>query len=344
MLVTGGAGYIGSHTVKALSDAGYRPVVLDNLSSGSRQAVRWGEFVHGDIRDLSALREVMTTFNIDSVIHFASLIEVGRSIVRPDLFYDCNVGGTASLLRAMADSGVGRLVFSSTAAVYGHGDGSALTETSPKDPVSPYGDTKLACERMIAAHAKAFGLSTIALRYFNAAGADPGGLIGEAHDPETHLIPLAIEAALGLGKPFTVFGADFGTPDGTCLRDYVHVTDLGSAHIAALQAAGSLGPFDAINVGMGRGWSVFEVIAAVERALGRPVPHQIGPRREGDPAILVADPSRAREQLRWTAQYSSLDHIVETAVRWRLGAGYKVTRDISSRPDVQRPVDDQVSI
>lgn len=320
VLVTGGAGYIGAHTAKALSDGGWRPVVYDNLSSGFREAVLWGEFVHGDVRDVRALREVMGATGVQAVIHFASLIEVGRSVERPDLFYDTNVGGTAALLQAMREAGVPRLVFSSTAAVYGQPEGlkpgAALTETLPKDPTSPYGDTKLACERMIAAHARAFGLSAVALRYFNACGADPSGLIGEAHDPETHLIPLTIRAALGQGKPLTVFGCDFDTPDGACLRDYIHVCDLAAAHVAALEVPLAAGQFEAANVGTGSGYSVLEVIAAAQRVLGLKVPHSIGPRRAGDPATLIADPAKARALLSWRAACSSLDQIVEDAAAW----------------------------
>ncbi|HYD45254.1 MAG TPA: UDP-glucose 4-epimerase GalE [Phenylobacterium sp.] len=329
VLVTGGAGYIGAHTAKALASQGFRPVVYDNLSSGFREAVLWGELVHGDIRDERRLCEALDAHRVSAVIHFASLIEVGRSVTRPDLFYDCNVSGTATLLSALRRCGVGRLVFSSSAAVYGHQPGRSpleiLSEALPKDPASPYGDTKLACERMIAAHAGAFGFSAIALRYFNAAGADPQGRIGEAHEPETHLIPLAITAALGVGKPLTVFGDDFGTPDGSCLRDYIHVDDLAAAHVAALRAPLAPGAFEALNVGTGLGHSVFDVIASVERAVGAPVPHSVGPRRAGDPPSLVADPRRAQALLGWRATASSLDQITRDAAAWhrapRYGAG-----------------------
>ena len=325
VLVVGGAGYIGAHTVKALSDLGYRPVVYDNLSSGFREACLWGDFVHGDVRDGRALREVMSSHQIAAVIHFASLIEVGRSVARPDLFWEVNVGGTTSLLCAMRECGVSRLVFSSTAAVYGAGAGegnAALNEELPKDPTSPYGDTKLACERMIANQAAAFGITAVALRYFNAAGADPSGLIGEAHDPETHLIPLAIAAATGTGKPLTVFGDDFDTPDGTCLRDYIHVNDLAAAHVAALQAPLPHGAFEAVNVGAGEGRSVRQVIEAVTHATGRPVPHTVGGRRAGDPASLVADPARAASLLGWKAQKSGLLQIVQDAAAWHRAQRY----------------------
>jgi UDP-glucose-4-epimerase GalE len=326
VLVTGGAGYIGAHTAKALAERGLRPIVFDNLSSGYRAAVQWGEFVHGDIRDGRALRQAIADYGVTAAIHFASLIEVGRSVTRPDLFYEHNVGGTATLLNALVDYGVQRLVFSSSAAVYGDQSGSSpletLTEASPKDPASPYGDTKLACERMIASYARAFGFSSVALRYFNAAGADPCGLIGEAHQPETHLIPLAITAALGQRGPLTVFGTDFDTPDGSCLRDYIHVVDLAAAHLAALEVVLPAGAFEAVNVGAGRGRSVLEVIGAVDRVLGRPTPFVIGGRRPGDPPSLVADPARAQELLNWRAQHSSMDEIVRDAAAWHRAPRY----------------------
>jgi UDP-glucose-4-epimerase GalE len=318
VLVTGGAGFIGAHTCKALAALGLTPVVFDNLSSGHREAVLWGDFVHGDIRDPDALADIFEDHRPIAVIHFASLIEVGRSTVRPDLFYEHNLNGTAALLKAMRRARTSRLVFSSSAAVYGQQDSNRpIPETASKDPSSPYGDTKLACERMIAAHCRAFGLSAVALRYFNAAGSDPDGRIGEAHHPETHLIPLAIDAALGVGPALTVFGADFDTPDGSCLRDYVHVDDLASAHVRALRAVLPPGRFEAFNVGTGQGQSVLQVLRAVERETGTAVPHTVGVRREGDPASLVADPRRAMEQLGWRPQRSRLDEIVRDAVRWR---------------------------
>jgi UDP-glucose 4-epimerase/UDP-arabinose 4-epimerase len=325
VLVTGGAGFIGAHTAKALHDRGYLPVVYDNLSSGFREAVRWGPFVHGDIRDARALSDAMAEYGVKAAIHFAGLIEVGRSVAKPDLFWEHNVAGTVSLLTAMRDRGVGRLVFSSSAAVYGQGGRGPLEtipEDAPKAPASPYGDTKLACEWMIQAQCHAYGLTGVALRYFNAAGADASGQIGEAHEPETHLIPLAIAAALGDGKPLTVFGDDFDTPDGTCLRDYIHVTDLAAAHVAALEADLPAGAFEAVNVGTGQGASVVEVVQAVGKALGRPTPHSVGARRAGDPPSLVANPARARELLGWSATNSSLDQIVADALRWERNPGY----------------------
>ena len=323
VLITGGAGFIGAQTAKAIAERGLTPVVFDNLSSGHRDAVLWGDFVEGDIRDGVALAETFQRYRPAAVVHFASLIEVGRSITRPDLFYDHNVTGTATLLSAMRDAATPRIIFSSSAAVYGQQPSTgAIAESAPKDPASPYGDTKLACERMIAAHCQAFGMTGVALRYFNAAGSDPEGRIGEAHQPETHLIPLAIDAALGFGPPLTVFGTDFETPDGSCLRDYVHVDDLAQAHVQALDLDRPEGRFEAFNVGTGRGHSVLEVLRAVERATGRPVPHQIGPRRPGDPASLVAAPEKACEQLGWAARRSDLESIVADALRWRSNPRY----------------------
>jgi UDP-glucose-4-epimerase GalE len=315
----GGAGFIGSHTAKALAEAGHRPVVYDNLTSGGREAVRWGDLVEGDVRDADALRAAIDRYRVDGVIHFAGLIEVGRSVQRPDLFYDHNVGGVGALLSAMKDRGIPRLVFSSSAAVYGSqlSGGAKLAETCPKAPSSPYGETKLVGEWMIAAHARAFGLSGVALRYFNAAGADPSGTLGEAHQPETHLIPLAIEANLSPTTKLEVFGDDFDTPDGSCVRDYIHVCDLARAHVAALTTPMAPGAFQALNVGTGRGHSVFEVIDAIDRACGRATPRETVGRRPGDPASLVADPALIRETLGWEPVASDLDHIVETALRWR---------------------------
>lgn len=320
VLVTGGAGYIGSHTAKALADAGLRPVVYDDFSNGHRGAVRWGSMINGDVRDQTRLTEVMAKFEIDAVIHFAGLIEVGRSVTAPEVFWDINLNGVAAVLGAMRETGVARMVFSSTAAVYGQpaGDGQdRLSEQAAKAPLNPYGDSKLAAERLIAAHARAYGLEGVALRYFNAAGADPSGDLGEAHACESHLIPLAIEAALGLGPALTVHGSDYPTPDGACLRDYVHVCDLARAHVLALTAP--LGPtrFDAFNLGSGVGHSVLEVIAAIDKATGRTTPFTTGPRREGDPALLVADPSHARAVLDWRTERSSLNEIVADAVAWR---------------------------
>jgi len=325
ILVTGGAGYIGSHTAKALAERGAKPVVFDNLTSGHREALQWGPFVEGDIRDADALQAAFEQHSVSAVVHFAGLIEVARSVVSPDLFYDVNVNGTRVLLDAMRRAGVPKLVFSSSAAVYGASPHSAsrplIAEDDLKEPSSPYGETKLVGERMISAFCAAFGMTAVALRYFNAAGADPTGCIGEAHQPETHLIPLAIDSALGARPPLTVNGVDYPTADGSCLRDYVHVGDLAQAHIAALEHEQPGGHFDAFNVGTGVGHSVLEVIAAVSRAAGRQVPYTVGPRRSGDPPSLVADPARATDILDWRWRYS-LEDIVTSAVRWRTAPAF----------------------
>ena len=318
VLVTGGAGYIGSHTARALALAGVEPVVFDDLSNGHAEAVQWGPLVVGDVRDGAAVEACIRAHGVSAVIHFAGLIEVGRSVLEPDLFRDHNVNGVAAVLGAMRRTGLRRIVQSSTAAVYGRPDGDGLTplvEGRSLRPINPYGETKLEAERLIAGTA---GIEGVALRYFNAAGADPDGALGEAHHPESHLIPLAIEAALGLGPPLTVFGDDFPTADGACVRDYVHVSDLARAHVMALDL--ELGPegFTALNLGVGRGASVLEVIAAVDRATGRRTPSATGPRRTGDPAVLIADPSAARARLAWTPAFPDLDSIVRTAVAWRM--------------------------
>lgn len=322
ILVTGGAGYIGSHTCKALAGAGFLPVVFDDLSNGHAEAVQWGPLVHGDVRDASAVANCIRLHDACAVIHFAGLIDVALSSRTPDVFWDCNLNGVAAVLVAMRQTGVRRIVLSSTAAVYGQpqfqGDLAPLGESLPLHPINPYGESKLAAERLIAASTAAYGLEGVALRYFNASGADAEGVIGEAHNPETHLIPLAIDAAMGFGPPLTVFGADFGTPDGSCVRDYIHVSDLARAHVLALDLEMGDAPFVAMNLGGGSGHSVREVIRAVDRATGRSTPFQLGDRRVGDPASLVADPALAQERLGWSPLYTELDEIVGSALAWRL--------------------------
>jgi UDP-glucose 4-epimerase/UDP-arabinose 4-epimerase len=323
VLVTGGAGYIGSHTAKALAQAGHAPVVFDNLSAGHVEAVQWGPLVVGDVRDADTVAEALRTHAIDALIHFAGLIEVGRSVRDPAPFWDVNLGGTAAVLQAMRACGIDRIVFSSTAAVYGQpGTDRPLTEELPLAPINPYGDSKLAAERMIAGVCAAHGLTGVALRYFNACGADPEGRIGEAHDPESHLIPLAVEAALGFGPALTLFGDDFPTADGSCVRDYIHVEDLARAHVLAVEHAMAEGDFLAMNLGTGAGRSVREVVETVGRVVGRPTPHAVGPRRAGDPARLVADPSRAEAILGWRATRSDLEAIVASAAAWRRAPGF----------------------
>lgn len=316
ILVTGGAGYIGSHTAKALAGAGLEPVVLDNLGNGHRWAVRWGPLVEMDLGDRESLRAVFHKYRIDAVIHFAALIEAGESVEEPAKYFRNNVVNTLNLLDAMREAGIGRIVFSSTAAVYGNPRESPMTEDHPQQPVNPYGESKLMVERLLQWHERAYGLAWTTLRYFNAAGADPDGQLGEAHNPETHLIPRAIAAAHGDLPKLQVFGSDYETPDGTAVRDYIHVTDLAAAHVRALERLAQGRPSGAFNLGTGRGYSVREVIAAVERIGQRRVPIREAPRRPGDPAMLVADATSAGRELGWSAAHSSLDEIVETAWNW----------------------------
>ncbi len=316
ILVAGGAGYIGSHTAKALAQAGHEPIVLDNLGHGHRWAVRWGPLLQMDLADREALGTVFEKYQIGAVIHFAALIEAGESMREPATYFRNNVVNTLNLLDAMRAAGVSRIVFSSTAAVYGDPRQIPMPEDHPRQPVNAYGESKLMVERLLEWYGRAYGLGWTALRYFNACGADPDGELGEAHNPESHLIPRAIAAAHGDLPEFQVFGDDYDTPDGTAVRDYIHVTDLAAAHVRALERLSQGQPNGAFNLGTGRGHSVREVIAAVERASGRKVPVKQGPRRPGDPPMLVADPSRAGRELGWVAQHSSLDTVVQTAWKW----------------------------
>lgn len=316
ILVTGGAGYIGSHTAKALAHAGFEPVVLDNLSQGHRSAVRWGSLVEVDLCDREALRRLFKGYRIAAVIHFAAFIAVGESVRAPAEYFRNNVLNTLNLLDAMRESGVRRIVFSSTAAVYGNPLQAPISEDHPTQPLNPYGESKLMVERLLGWYENAYGLKWTALRYFNAAGADAKGEAGELHNPETHLIPLAIAAAHGDLPELPVFGADYETADGTAVRDYIHVTDLAAAHVKALERLVRDGKSGAMNLGTGRGHSVREVISAVERAVGQPVPVRYCSRRDGDAPELVANASRARRELSWDPQHSTLDNIVQTACAW----------------------------
>jgi len=316
ILVTGGAGYIGSHVAKALARAGRRAVVYDDLSAGHREAVRWCDLVVGGIHDEARLVETMRRYEVSAVMHFAAWLSVGDSVRDPSGYYRNNVEGTLAVLRAMLACSVGQFVFSSTAAVYGDPEESPITEGHPTRPINAYGETKLAVERALAHFEGAYGLRSIALRYFNAAGADPEGEIGEDHHPEYHLIPRAIDAALG-GPGLQVFGEDYPTPDGTCLRDYVHVSDLADAHVHALDRLERGGASAAYNLGNGTPFSVRAVIASVERVSGRKVPWTCAPRREGDPAVLFASSARIRTQLGWRPRYADLDTIVRSAWQWR---------------------------
>jgi UDP-arabinose 4-epimerase len=316
VLVTGGAGYIGSHACKALSEAGHIPVVYDNLSRGHREAVRWGAFEQGDLLDGERLRAVIREHAPTSVLHFAAFAYVGESVGDPGLYWRNNVVGSLSLLEAMRDTGVRRLVFSSTCATYGNPLEARITETHPQAPVNPYGQTKLAVEKMIDGFRLAHGLQAVALRYFNAAGCDPDGEIGEEHDPEPHLIPRALMAASGRVDALEIFGDDWQTRDGTCVRDYIHVRDLARAHVLALDALALGKAPAACNLGNGRGFSVREVVESVRRVTGLEVPHRIVPRRAGDPAELVGSAELARSALGWVPELPDLDAMVRTAWNW----------------------------
>jgi UDP-glucose 4-epimerase len=315
ILVTGGAGYIGSHAARLFANRGNEVWVYDNLSRGHEQAVPDGRLIVGDLLDTPTLEEALRRQRIDAVVHFAALSYVGESVREPALYYRNNVGGTLGLLDAMRRCGVGRLVFSSTAAVYGVPRRVPIMEDEPAAPINPYGRTKLAVEWALADHAAAYGLGFAALRYFNAAGASPDGAVGEDHDPETHLIPIILQAALRLRADVEVFGTDYPTPDGTCVRDYVHVDDLAEAHLLALQRL-EPGCGRAYNLGTGRGFSVREVLAACEEVTGRRIPVRLGPRRPGDPPELVASAERAVRELGWQPRHTDLREIVETAWRW----------------------------
>ena len=318
VVVTGGAGYIGSHAVKALRARGENVVVYDSLVAGHRTAVdlAGGALEVGDIHDTARLRQVIERAGADAVMHFAAWLSVGDSVRDPIGYYRNNVTGALSVLEAMAAGGARHFIFSSTAATFGNPIETPITEGHPQKPINSYGETKLAVERALPHFEIAYGLKWTALRYFNAAGADPDGALGEDHDPEIHVIPRAIDAALGRGT-FAIFGTDYDTPDGTCLRDYIHVTDLASAHVLALDALRSGRPSTAYNLGNGRPTSVRQVVDAVERVTGRKVPAGIGDRRPGDPAILYASSGKIRNELGWNPQLEEIDSIVETAFRWR---------------------------
>ena len=315
MLVTGGAGYIGSHAAKALSAAGYQVVVYDNFAAGHRGAVKFGEFVEADITDVDAVRAALRRHDVSGVMHFAAFLDVGESVREPIRYYRNNVVGALCVLEAMAAESVQHFVFSSTCATYGEPIETPISEAHPQRPINSYGETKLAVERALPHVEAAHGIDWVALRYFNAAGADPDGELGEDHSPEVHLIPRAIEAATG-GRGLQVFGDDYPTPDGTCLRDYVHVSDLAEAHVRALEAIVETRKSGAYNLGTGRPHSVREVIDTVERVTARPVPWTLAPRRRGDPAVLYAAGQKAQTELHWTPRYGDLETIVRTAWDW----------------------------
>jgi UDP-glucose-4-epimerase GalE len=315
ILVIGGAGYVGSHAARLLSRAGHEVWVYDNLSLGHRAAVPAGRLIQGDLLDQPALEAALRGQRIEAVMHFAALALVGESVAQPDRYYRNNVLGSLCVLEAMRAAGVWRIVFSSTTATYGAPRNIPITEDEPQLPINPYGFTKLVVERALADYAQAYGLGYAALRYFNAAGASPERDLGEDHTPESHLIPITLQVALGQRPSLTVFGTDYPTPDGTCIRDYVHVDDLAAAHLAALERL-EPGTGLKLNLGTGRGHSVRQVIEACRRVSGHPIPVVEGPRRPGDPPELVADSSRAQAQLGWRPRYLEIDQIVSTAWRW----------------------------
>lgn len=315
VLVTGGAGYIGSHAAKALRRAGHRVVIYDNFSAGHRAAALGAPVIEGDIGDVDAVRRAIRDSRATAVMHFAAWLSVPDSVRDPSGYYRNNVGGTLATLEAMAAEGCRHFVFSSTCAVYGEPVETPLSESHPTAPINAYGQTKLAVEHALPHFERAYGITSIRLRYFNAAGADPDGELGEDHSPEIHVIPRALEAA-ATGRPIEIFGEDYPTPDGTCLRDYIHVADLADAHLRALARLASGGASATYNVGTERPSSVKDVIAAVERVTGKPVTRRSAPRRPGDPAVLYASAQRIRQELGWAPTYADLDTIVRDAWRW----------------------------
>jgi len=316
VLVAGGAGYIGAHTVKELVREGFEVLVFDNFSSGRLELIGDVPYVRGDLLDRAALLRLFREREIGAVLHFASLIQVGESYADPRKYYTHNLTTSLNLFDAMLEAGTKALIFSSTAAVYGDPLETPIPESHPADPVNPYGRAKLMVEDILRDYERAYGLRAISLRYFNAAGADASGALGECHDPETHLVPNILLSVLGQKPRLTVFGGDFPTPDGTAIRDYIHVTDLAQAHVLALKALLAGEPGEVINLGTERGHSVLEVVRTAEKVTGRAVPHDIGPRRKGDVAVLLASKARAEARLGWKPRSSSLETIIETAWRW----------------------------
>jgi len=317
ILVAGGAGYIGAQTCKALAAAGYQPVTLDNLSTGYRQSVKWGPLHEGDIRDAALVAELIARYRPVGAIHFAASSLVGESAANPLKYYENNVGAAVAFARALIEGGVEAFVFSSTAAVYGAPTVSPIPESHPPLPINPYGASKLAFESALKWFGAAYPFRWTALRYFNAAGADPEGETGESHEPETHLIPNLIKAALGTGPALTVFGEDYPTPDGTPIRDYIHVVDLAEAHVLAIRALIEGGESGIMNVGTGEGVTVKAIIAAAARVLNAEVPYSIGPRRPGDPDALVADATLLRQRLGWQPKHSDIETILRDAALWQ---------------------------
>lgn len=322
ILVCGGAGYIGSHMVKLLDSAGYEVVVFDNLSSGHREALKWGAFVEGDLLNIDQLQDLFRSYSFDAVMHFSAKSLVGESVRNPFEYYQNNVVGTLNLLQAMQQQNVEKFIFSSSAAIFGHPQSDLINEQHPKEPINPYGRTKLMVEQMLKDTYDAHGISSVSLRYFNAAGSDASGQIGESHTPETHLIPNVLKAALGEGVGLKLFGDDYKTPDGTCIRDYVHVNDLASAHIKALNYLNDHSGALAFNLGNGQGFSVREVLNACEIVTGNKIDHEVVDRRPGDPGRLVANSAQAQRELDWRPEYSSIESIIKTAWTWHQNPKY----------------------
>ena len=316
VLVCGGAGYIGSHMARWLSTRGFTVTVLDNLTTGHREAVQWGELIESDLLDPAALERALASTRFDAVMHFCARSLVGESMVQPYAYYANNVTGTLNLLEAMHRHGIKRLVFSSTAAVFGQPVSDRIDEDHPKAPINPYGASKLMVERILGDAAAAYGLRSVALRYFNAAGASVDACIGESHQPETHLIPNVLRAALSTGPSLQIFGDDYPTPDGTCVRDYVHVDDLAQAHQQALGYLDAHEGAHAFNLGNGQGFSVREVIESARSVTGVDIGYEVAPRRAGDPEVLVASSEKARRVLGWTPEWTAIGPIIESAWRW----------------------------
>ena len=316
ILVTGGAGYIGSHCCKELSKKGFQPVTIDNLVYGHEDFVKWGEFFKGDVGDPAPLKKCLDQHKIDAVMHFAAYAYVGESVEDPVKYYENNLRNTIQLLHAVLDHKIKYFVFSSTCATYGHPQKTPIDEDHPQNPINPYGKTKRMIEEIMQDYQNAYGLKYISLRYFNAAGADPDAEVGEDHDPETHLIPLVLDAAIGKRKDIKVFGTDYETPDGTCIRDYIHVTDLAQAHILALQQLMDGADSNAYNLGNGQGFSVLEIIERARKITGKNITVENSDRRPGDPPVLIASNEKAVKELGWKPQYADIDDIIGTAWRW----------------------------
>ncbi len=316
ILVVGGAGYIGSHINKLLNKKGYKTAVFDNLIYGHREFVKWGDFILGDLADIEQIRLVFKKNSIKAVMHFAALAYVGESVEDPQKYYINNVANTLNILQVMREFDVKHFIFSSTCATYGNPVKTPISEDHPQNPINPYGQSKLMVEKILSDYSNAYGLKYVALRYFNAAGADADNEIGEWHEPETHLIPLILDAAIGKRENIKIFGTDYDTPDSTCIRDYIHVTDLADAHILALEHLFNGGKSDVFNLGNGNGFSVMEVIETARRITGREIVSVASPRRSGDPAVLVGSARKATEILNWKPQYFELNNIIETAWYW----------------------------